>query len=553
MAFELREYQQAAIDALLDYWSKNGGNGLIVLPTGSGKSLVIAGLCQRLLNEFPTMRIGIITHIRELIAQDYGELIALWPEAPAGIYSAGMQRRDTRHKILFMGIQSVFRRAGQLGEFDLLLIDEAHLVSHNADTMYRKFFDVQRAMVPDLRIAGLTATAFRLDTGQLHKGFDKIFDDIVYDANVKTLIEEDWLCRLISKATVQKLDVSKVGKRGGEFITSELEEAVDQEDITTAAVKEIIGFSEGRKAWLVFCITVGHGMHVCEELRRQGVDAEQVYGITPKDDRDRIISDFRQGKFKALVSVMVLGTGFNVPGVDLIALLRPTASPGLFMQQVGRGLRKAPGKENCLVLDFAGNTRRHGPIDLVGSDKVADCIECPECHSLMIETAKKCPDCGYEWPVEEREKESSEPQQKTMHEAKADEKVEMLSTAQTPWLTVESVTFSVHHKWNNPDAPPTMRVDYFCENYQRYSEWICLAHPPGSYPRQKAIDWWVRHGGPLNVQTLQAAVDLGNKGRLRQPIKIMVKPDGRFFKIVGRQFEPVPAAAIPTAQRAVSA
>jgi DNA repair protein RadD len=546
MAFELRDYQQTSIDKLLEYWGRDGGNGLIVLPTGSGKSLVIAGLCQQLLRGYPTMRIGIITHVRELIAQDYSELIALWPDAPAGIYSAGMGRRDTRHKILFMGIQSVFRRSEQLGQFDLLLIDEAHLVSHNQNTMYRKFINDQKATVPDLRIVGLTATAFRLDTGRLDRGFDKLFDDVVHDANVRDLIEAGWLCRLISKATVQKLDVSGVGKRGGEYIASELDAAVNQETITAAAVKEIISFGEGRKSWLVFCVTVGHGMNVCAELRKQGVDAEQVYGETSKDDRDRIIGDFRQGKFKALVSVMVLGTGFNVPHIDLIALLRPTQSAGLFLQQVGRGLRKSPGKENCLVLDFAGNTRRHGPIDMVGSSKVVGCIECPQCASLVIETAKECPDCHYVWPVK---KTAEIPKPKPItHAPKADAESEMLSSREPKWLPVISMTCSVHFKYGEPTAPPTMRVDYRCR-LGRYSEWICLAHPPHSYPYQKAIDWWLRHAVNRSrpVGTIYEAVNLANSGALRKPSEILVKPDGRYFKVLNRRFENT------SAQQAVSA
>lgn len=543
MAFELRDYQQDSINKLLTYWDGNGGNGLIVLPTGSGKSLVIAGLCQRLLQDFPSMRIGIITHVRELIAQDHGELMALWPEAPAGIYSAGMRRRDTSHKILFMGVQSVYARSDEIGQFDLLLIDEAHLVSHNQDTMYRKFIVDQRALVPDLRIVGLTATAFRLDTGRLDRGFNRIFDSIVHEVNVRDLIEAGWLCRLISKATVQKLDVSRVGKRGGEFITSELEQAVDQEDITRSAVREIISLGADRKSWLVFCVTVNHGRHVCEELRAQGINAEAVFGDTPKDERDRIIQAFRASEFQALVSVMVLGTGFNVPQVDTIALLRPTQSAGLFLQQVGRGLRKAPGKDNCLVLDFAGNTRRHGPIDMVGSDKVVGAIECPECHSLLIETAKSCPDCGYVWPVKERA--GNTPRERRLHDDRADADTEIMSTRAPKWVPVTSMHCSVHRKYGEPHAPPTMRVDYQCGRLARYSEWVCLAHPPNSYPFQKALAWWTQHEvrhAPIKVETFEELVALANNGALRWPSEILVKPDGRYFKIAGRRFAATPAA-----------
>ena len=241
MAFELRKYQRESLDELSVYWAgNNGGNALIVLPTGAGKSLVIAALCQELLRDFPTLRIGITVYARPRIDpwQDYDELMALWPQAPAGIYSAGMNRRDTRSQILFCGIQSVWNKTDRLGNLDLLLIDEAHLVPRSASTTYRRFIDRLREDTPDMRVVGLTATAFRLDSGQLHKGDDKIFDDIVYDANVRDLIEHGYLCPLVSKATAQKLDVSGVGKRGGEFIPGQLEVAVDKDWITRGAVDE---------------------------------------------------------------------------------------------------------------------------------------------------------------------------------------------------------------------------------------------------------------------------------------------------------------------------
>jgi DNA repair protein RadD len=548
MGFQLRDYQREAIDALTKYWGLNGGNGLIVLPTGSGKSLVIAAICQELLRDFPTMRIGMITHVRELIDQNYRELLALWPEAPAGIYSAGMGRRDVAERILFMGIQSVWKRPLTVGEFDLLLIDEAHLVSHDDDTMYRKFFDEQQARTPDMRIAGLTATAFRLDTGQLNKGDGKIFDDVVYEANVRDLIEQGYLCKLVTKSTKQKLDVSGVHMRGGEYITSELEEAIDKENITRSACLEICGAGFNRRSWLVFCITVAHGTHVCEELQRIGVKADKVFGITPKGDRDRIIDEFRRGETQALCSVMVLGTGFNVCEVDLIAGLRPTQSAGLWLQQVGRGLRNAPGKQDCLVLDFAGNTRRHGPIDTIRSDLVhhVDVMECPDCHSIVPEKTEKCPDCGHEFPKPKPlVAEEVTPKARLMHEAKADEEAEIVSDGYSSnlpqWVEVTSVHASVHYKGGDRNTTPTMRVDYQSGRFSSYSEWICPMHPPGTYPHGKAITWLAMNmlPGYEKARDIYELVRLANEGLLLKPCEIRVRPDGRFFKILDRRFEKV--------------
>lgn len=537
MAFELRPYQRQSIDDLLAYWGAGNGNPLIVLPTGAGKSLVIAALCQELLRDFPTMRICIVTHIRELIKQDHDELLALWPQAPAGIYSAGMNRRDTKSQILFCGIQSVWKRTKEIGHFDLLMVDEAHLVPRSAGTTYRKFIDSLRDETPDMRVVGLTATAFRLDSGKLHVGDDRIFDDIVHDANVRDLIEQGYLCPLLSKGTAQKLDVSGVGKRGGDFIPGQLEIAVDKDWITRGAVDEIMQYGADRRAWLAFCSGVSHAGHVCEEIRRRGVSCETIVGDTPKEDRNRIIKSFRNGEIRCLTSVMVLATGFNVPHVDMIALLRPTQSAGLFVQQVGRGLRNADGKTDCLILDFAGNTKRHGPIDTIeGSDeapkasgerdeeteKLIKAKDCPTCLTLVRPYVMKCPTCGYEWPA---------PVPK--HEAVADEATPIISRIKPEWIEVDGMSCRRHLKAGSCDS---LCVEYRC-GLITHREWICLEHD--GYARQKAESWWIKSAGTTIPETVGEA--LARQNEIRIPSEIRVSADGRFFRIDARRFDRVPA------------
>jgi DNA repair protein RadD len=185
----LRDYQRASLDALYAYWADGGGNGLIVLPTGAGKSLVIAALVHELLQGWPDLRICIVTHVRELIAQDFKELIGFWPGAPAGIYSAGLGQRDAHARILFCGIQSVWNKVGRLGAFDAVIVDEAHLIPRKADTSYGRFLESLRHLTPDLRVVGLTASPYRLDSGCLDQGDGALFDRVVYDANVGDLIQ----------------------------------------------------------------------------------------------------------------------------------------------------------------------------------------------------------------------------------------------------------------------------------------------------------------------------------------------------------------------------
>ena len=521
----LRPYQEAAIAAIYKYYEENSGNCCVVIPTAGGKSLVMASFIEGVLKAWPDQRILIVTHVRELIAQNHAEMIGLWPEAPAGIYSAGLGKREAQARVLFAGIQSIHRRAHEIGHTDLVLIDEAHLIPGNSSTMYRRFLDALHAINPALKVIGLTATPFRTGSGMLHEGKDALFTDIAYEAPVRDLIDAGYLSPLVSKQPNTRLDVSKVGTRAGDFIARDLAAAVDQDATTRAAVAEIITHGKDRKSWLAFCSGVDHARHVAEEFARQGITCRTIFGNTPKEERDAIIAAFKRGEIRALASMGVLTTGFNAPAVDLIALLRPTKSAGLYVQMVGRGTRLAPDKENCLVLDFAGNVRRHGPIDLVrpkrpgdGGGGEAPTKVCPECDSIMALSATECPDCGYVFPPRE---------------------VKIAPTAATlpvlspkvQWLPVHGVSYSRHDKRG---GRPSMKVTYSC-GLKSYNEWVCVEHQ--GYARQKALEWWQKRapGCPM-PRTVDDAI--AQAGKLTRPIAISVHPSGRFLEISGYRFDP---------------
>jgi hypothetical protein len=245
MTLELRPHQRAAIEAIYGYFAAETGHPLIMIPTAGGKSLVMAAFIQEVLAQWPDERIIILTHVRELISQNFAELIRLWPGAPAGIYSAGLNRRDTQAQILFAGIQSVHRKAYAIQRADLVLVDEAHLIPRRANTTYRRFLDDLTRINPQLKIIGLTATPYRLDSGMLHTGPDALFDDIAFEVSVRELIDRGYLAPLISKQTTTQIDVAGVGTRGGEFIAGQLEAAVDQDPITQAALDEIAAYTAG--------------------------------------------------------------------------------------------------------------------------------------------------------------------------------------------------------------------------------------------------------------------------------------------------------------------
>jgi DNA repair protein RadD len=401
----LRDYQQRTITELYAWFEAgNEGNPCLVLPTGSGKSHIIAALCKDALQSWPETRILMLVHVRELISQNAEKMRQHWPNAPLGIYSAGLGRKDLGEPITFAGIQSVRTKAKQIGHVDLVIIDEAHLVSHKDEGGYRALLAELKAINPNLRIIGLTASPYRLGHGYIT---DKpaIFDALIEPVSIEELIFKGYLSTLRSKLTTTKLEVDGVHKRGGEYIESELQAAVDTKDKNVRVVREIIAIGKDRKSWLIFCAGVQHAQHIKDALVAQGIVAECVTGETPSAERDRILTEFKAGRIQALTNANVLTTGFDAPSIDLIAMLRPTMSPGLYVQMAGRGLRIADGKTDCLVLDFAGVVEQHGPItavrpppkkgDKVGEAPVKVCDNCQEICHLSV---RECPACGTPFP-----------------------------------------------------------------------------------------------------------------------------------------------------------
>jgi DNA repair protein RadD len=527
--FELRPYQQEALAALEKFWSRGGGNPLVVMATATGKSVIIAHLIRDVSQRYPALRVLVVTHTLELVKQDVEHLLALWPDAPIGINSAGIGQREWDALIIFAGVQSVWRNAGRLGARHLVLIDEAHLVPHDGDGMYRSLIAELRALVPpgDMRVAGFSATPFRLDSGRLDEGEGKIFDDVIFDYGIGQGIRDGWLSPLTSKATGTEINISGVGRRGGEFIASELERAADDSATVIAACNEIVARGVDRRSWLVFCCGVAHAHHVGQELCARGVSCRVVTAETPLAEREDSVAAFKAGALKCLVNVNVLTTGFDAPRVDLLAMLRPTLSTGLYVQMVGRGTRKADGKVNCLILDFAGNCRRHGPVDQVdikagGSNGAAAAPAtvrtkaCPDCAEINPLDVAACCCCGYGWP---------QPKPAARHATSAD--AVPILTGERVWLPVTDVSFHRHHKYGDLGAPPSFRVDYLC-GLSPYAEYVSFERQ--GYARICAERWWYAMGGSAPVPaTVNEA--LQHQQQIDPVVAIAVARNGRFWNV----------------------
>ncbi len=412
------------------------------------------------------------------------------------------------------------------------MIDEAHLTPREGNGQYRSLLERLRDKRPDMRVIGFTATPYRLNTGRLDLGDDRLFDETVYTYGIRQGIEDGFLSPLISKASAVEIDVSSIARRGGEFVPGALEAASDKEEITRAAVAEIMALGADRRSWLVFCAGVKHAHHVRDEFRAQGISCETITGDTDSGARARIIAQFKSGQIRCLTNAQVLTTGFDAPGVDLVAMLRATLSTGLYVQIVGRATRLADGKKDALILDFAGNVRRHGPVDAIevreprkkgkkgdqeGAAKVDDvrAKECPSCKNLVALNTRSCQHCGHEFPAADNPK----------HEAEADAETTITTLEAVKPREIPVINWYVR-RHTKPGSPDSMRVTYLA-GVKTYDEWVCVEH---FGPARNMAERWFRAHGVTAPKTVEEAMRLFTT--LTMPTHISVKPDGKYWRVV---------------------
>lgn len=515
---KLRDYQQEALDSLPAYWRTGKRHPLIVAPCGAGKSLIISQFIKDAM-QYDGTRVLMLCHKKELLEQDEAELRNIWPDAPTGFFSASVGRKDWDAPILFAGVQSFAKHAHKFEPFDVCLLDEAHLLPKSAQTQYGQTIATLQLMRPDTVFIGLTATHYRLDSGYLHKGDGALFDGIAYEIEVQRLIDADHLVPVVAVGGQKTADLTGVHRRGGEFVSSEMAGAFD--DVLEPALDEVIARGQDRRAWILFCASVDHAHRARAYMREHGVSAELVTGETPRRERERIIEDFRANRFRCLVNVDVLTTGFNAPVCDLGALLRATDSVSLYVQIVGRLMRTYPGKQDALLLDFGGNVERHGPIDAPRirdksaskkDDQDAPAKMCLECRQIVHASVLVCPGCGHQFPPP-----------RPQFEPIASGGAVLLSQIKPSVVQVDAVTYHRHQK---PGKPDSVCVAYRC-GLRTYREW-----------------WMPEHGGPATIRTAQllamryrvscpATTDelLDLCDELPEPHAIEIKPDKQFERV----------------------
>lgn len=555
--FQPRDYQGWATDAFYGFF-QNGHDGhpVIAMPTGTGKSVVISALCSTILTSWPSQRILMLAPTKELVEQNAEKLRSMWPGAPLGICSASLNKYETSMPITFGTIGTVINRKEKLATkdkpIDLVFVDECHLVSDKESTQYRVLFDYLLECNPNVKFVGLSATPYRLGVGHITDG--GLFTDVCFDSTTleafNWFIEQGYLLPVVPRPTKTILDTDKVKTSGGDFVGKDLQRAVNKAEITSAAVAEALDLAADRSHCLWFSTGIEHAEAIGAELEAHG---ESVVVIHSKSlTRDEDLAAFLAGEVRHCVNYGILTTGFDFPGLDCIIMLRPTKSPGLWVQMLGRGTRPfyvegfdlstvegrlasiaASPKQNCLVLDFAYNTASMGPINdpqlpkkkgkgggdapiktcgRTGDPPVSNVVAGTGdrskgagavgdgCGIWNHPSARHCHLCGAEFTFEVKFGADA-----STNALLADSKK---SGAYESPVTIEfkvtRVSYEIHKKAGRPDS---LRVTYYC-GLRRFSHYVLPEH--GGNPRRRSEHWWMLHGGgsmPESTLECRAAID----------------------------------------------
>lgn len=554
-----RDYQYDAVEALWKYFSERTGNPIVAMPGGTGKSVVIALWCALVLSYYSGQRIQVLTHVQELIEQNHKRMMEVWPQAPAGVYSAGLGRKELGAPILFAGIQSLIRVMETVPVPDLIMIDECHLLSPDENSRYQKYITYMKERNPFLKVIGLSATPFRRGQGMLTDGglFTDICIDMTDTASFNWFIDQGYLTPLIPRPMNTQIDMTDVHMSNGDYNVNELETAVEK--IAYGAVHEGMMWAADRKKILAFCAGKNNAEHVADYLNAHGRKATFVHdGITAAQRRDRI-EGYRAGEYDAMTNNNILTTGFDDAEIDCIFILRKTVSVVLWIQMLCRGDRPLyhpsytrdmldtrenrlaaifyGGKPNCLVLDFARNTPVLGPINdpiipqrpgkgsgdapvkICERKKLVNPTPQQGCGTYNHASVRVCAGCGgtFDFTI-------------PFTKIAGDEALIRTEEAKYEWFDVHSVQYAAQS--SKAQGTPMLRVTYGCSRGKTFREFVMLEHP--KLTGHEARMWWRARSSDEPPATVFEALKLTNG--LRQPRKIRVHINTKYPEVVNYEY-----------------
>jgi DNA repair protein RadD len=524
---------------LFDWWTKHQGAAdipLLVLPTAAGKSVICAEIVRQMWEQWPDYhpRTVVLVPSKELAEQNAAKLRALLPHTiSVGFVSASLGTKKYNADVIVATIGSIHKAAHLLGNIKAVVIDEAHLVSQKAGDagMYRTFLS-KLGELCEFRTVGMTATPFRGNQVWLTDGDDPLFTGIASRVSMRELLDQKFIAPLVppTERIETRIDASHVGISNGDYKVGELSREVEKY-LAKVAV-EATRIASERKKWIAFTPSVDNAESLSDRLNALGIVSAVVCGETPKQEREDLIRQFKNHQIHCLVTVLALSVGFDVPDVDCIVWCRPTKSPVLYVQGMGRGTRIADGKTDCLVLDFTDTVERLGPVDTIqgrakkrsGTQEAPYSI-CPDCGERNAPAALVCVHCG----AQIREEEAKPMDAKVSYAALLSSQT---SVAEIIWHDVSRVDYKLHRKEGKPDS---MRVDYYSGILCVASEWVCFNHT--GYARQKAESWWWKREPDYFPRDVQTILNWVKDHPIIEPLRIATRKNGKYTEVKDYEFD----------------
>ena len=533
----LREYQSRAVTDLFAWWTKNQEDHdipLLVLPTAAGKSVICAEIVRQMWDQWPLFhpRTVVLVPSKELAEQNAAKLRALLPpNISVGFVSASLGKKQHQADVIVATIGSIHKASHLLGNIKAVVIDEAHLVSQKAGDagMYRTFLS-KLGELCEFRTVGMTATPFRGNGVWLTDGDEPLFTGIASRVSMRELLDAKFIAPLVPPDHIEtRIDASNVGIANGDYKVGELSREVEKylSKVATEASK----IASERKKWIAFTPSVKNAESLSDKLNALGIVSAVVCGETPKQEREDLIRQFRDGEIHCLVTVLALSVGFDVPDVDCIIWCRPTKSPVLYVQGMGRGTRIADGKTDCLVLDFTDTVERLGPVDTIqgrakkrSGPQEAPYSICPDCGERNAPAALVCIHCGGQIREEEAKPIDARVSLAALLSNQA-------NISELIWHDVTRVDYGLHRKEGKPDS---LRVDYYAGLLRVATEWVCFSHI--GYARQKAENWWMRREKKSMPSGTQEALTWILVNKIQEPTRILTRKNGKYTEVKQHEF-----------------
>lgn len=543
----IRDYQDFGAEAPFKYFESGGqGNPLLAYPTGTGKSVIIAECIRRVYARFTGQRVIVATHSETLVAQNAAKLKEMWPQAMIGICCDGLKRKDCHYPITFATIQTIWNMAHKYGKVNLLFIDEAHMVPTNENAAYIKFIADLKQANPNLKVIGLTATPYRIGQGKLTDE-GGIFTDLIVDATsfhaFNWFLDQGYLTHLNPKRTDTEMETEGLRTQMGEYNIAQMQREFDRSELTEMVLTEMLDLSVNRHHGLIFATGVQHVVNVAALLASRFKESVTfVHSKMSGEQKKENIAAFKAGRYRWMVNNGILTTGFDFPGIDVIAMLRATNSPGLWVQMLGRGTRTvfamgydigtaherlqaiaAGPKPDCLVLDFSRNTARLGPINDPripkpkgkGAPGEAPVRECDACGSYNHASATSCFFCGHEFPRRLKIEVQASEDELIKKGVESAANGASWAAPKIKTFNVDLVTYQFQPGNDILGKTAAIKAVYRCKN-RKFEKWINLEGRGAPAGRK----WWKENCGQEAPETTIQALELLDS--LRTPVRIDV-------------------------------